>query len=416
MNIEAEIPEKLGFLFERDQWRYKGAYGGRGSAKSWGFARSLLAIAHSRTTRVLCGRETQKSIRDSVYRLLCDQLELMNMGPEWQTPAHEIRHRNGSLILFTGLADQTIESLKGFEGIDIFWGEEAQRISERSWSLIIPTIRKPRSEIWMTLNPDLETDPTYQQFVTSPPPNAKMVEMNWQDNPWFPEVLRVEKDYLYRVDPEAAAHVWGGQVRRSSNAQVLRGKYSVQSFTPIPGVWDGPYHGADWGFAVDPTVLVKVWIYERKLYIEDEAYGLGVEIDHTPALFDSISNVRNRVIRADSARPELISYMIRNGFTGMMAAQKWKGSVMDGVSYLRAFEEILIDPKCKHTIEEARLWSFKVDRLTDDVLPDLVDKHNHCFDATRYALEPIILGWAKKVPERDEDEDYNYVPSTSWMG
>ena len=396
--------------------RYKVFYGGRGSGKSWSVAKALLGLSLAQRQRILCAREVQKSIKDSVYKLLVDQVEAMGLGSQFEVLKTEIRGRNGSEFLFSGLSDVTAESIKSFEGVDKVWVEEAQTVSDRSWELLIPTIRKPGSEIWITMNPDQETDPTYIRFLKDTPPGAQVCRVNWDDNPWFPEELRLEKDYLYSRDPEAAAHVWGGACRRMSDAQVLRGRYKVESFEPVPGVWDGPYQGADWGFAVDPSALVRCWIYERKLYVEYEAYGLGVEIDHTPALFDGLPGARDYVTRADNSRPETISYMVRAGFPKLMACQKWPGCVEDRVQYLRSFDQIVIHPRCPHTAEEARLWSFKVDRLSGDVLPQLVDKHNHCWDAIGYALEPMVLGFARDLPERDEPEEEFFGRPTAGHG
>jgi len=159
------------------------------------------------------------------------------------------------------------------------------------------------------------------------------------------------------------------------------------------------------------------WIFERKLFIEHEAYGLGVEIDHTPALFDGIPEARNYVTRADNARPETISYMVRQGFPKLMACQKWPGCVEDRVQYIRSFDQIVIHPRCPHTAEEARLWSFKTDRLSGDVLPQLVDKHNHCWDAIGYALEPMVLGFTKNLPEPvpEEEEFYGRASGMGWL-
>jgi phage terminase large subunit len=172
---------------------------------------------------------------------------------------------------------------------------------------------------------------------------------------------------------------------------VLRGRYRVEPFERSAS-WAGPYYGADWGFATDPTTLVVCWVddTERTLYIEHEAYGVGVEMDMTPAMFAAVPDSDKHTIRADSARPETISYMQRHGYPRMVAAHKGPGSVEDGVEHLRSYAAIVIHPRCKHTAEEARLWSYKRDRLSGDVLPALEDRHNHCWDAIRYALEPII--------------------------
>jgi phage terminase large subunit len=389
-----ELPSKLQRLFEPS--RYKVVHGGRGGAKSWSIARALLIKAASAKLRILCARELQLSIRDSVHRLLQDQIEALDYSDMFDVTHTSIRCATGSEFLFSGMRSN-VSKIRSMEAIDIVWVEEAEAVSEDSWGVLIPTIRKEGSEIWISFNPDQETDPTYRRYVTNPPPDAIVVEVGWADNPWFPETLRREKDYLYRVDHDAAEHVWGGKTRTINNAQVLFGKVSVAPFEVEPG-WDGPYQGADWGFASDPSVLIRCWIREydegdltlRDLHVEHEAYGVGVEITDTPALFDKIPNARKYTTRADSARPETISHMRNNGYGLMRAAQKGAGSVEDGVAHLRSFGKIVIHPRCKNAIQEARLWCYKKDRLTGDVLPDLIDKHDNCWDAARYALEPVM--------------------------
>jgi len=384
--IDLAFPEALAFLFRPS--RYKVAYGGRGSAKSWGFARALLLLGTQRPMRILCGRELQVSIAESVHQLLEEQISLMGLAPYYGIGKQTIVGWNGTEFLFSGIRNN-ITKIKSIEGIDIAWLEEAEKISSRSWEVVIPTIRKPGSEIWATFNPDEEGDPTYQRFVAKPPPNAAVVRMNWRENPWFPEELRLEKDYLARVDPDAHAHVWEGELRKSGAAQILRGKVSIEGFEPQPG-WDGPYQGADWGFAQDPTTLVRLWINGTDLMIEHEAYGIGVDIDKTPAMFDKVPGARDVTTRADSARPETISYMQRHGYEAMLGVEKWAGSVEDGIAFLRSFERIVVHPRCKHVAEESRLYCYKVDRLSGDVLPIPEDRNNHCIDAIRYALAPLI--------------------------
>lgn len=171
--------------------------------------------------------------------------------------------------------------------------------------------------------------------------------------------------------------------------QILRGKYVVEEFEPQKH-WDGPYLGLDFGFSQDPTAAVKCYMADNTLYISHEAWAIGCDIDATPRLLDTIPEARTHVMRADCARPETISYLQSHGYGSVIGVEKWKGSVEDGVAHLRSYERIVIHPRCEHAIEEARLYSFKIDRLTRDVLPDIVDRHNHIWDATRYALAPII--------------------------
>jgi phage terminase large subunit len=383
--VKVALPEAFQFLTEPA--RYKVAYGGRGSAKSWSVARVLCLLAASKPVRILCARELQSSIRDSVHRLLADQIDALNLSARLEVQNAEIRGVNGSLFIFEGLRHNTTK-IKSMEGIDICWVEEAERVSEDSWKILVPTIRKPGSEIWVTFNPEQETDPTYTRFVKNPPPDAIVRKVNHDQNPWFPIELRKEMEYDYKVDPDSAAHIWGGECKKIGDAQVLKGKWVIDGFTPEAD-WNGPYYGADWGFSQDPTTLVRMWIHKRTLYIEFEAYGVGVEITETPALFDNVPGSRNHTIRADSARPETISYMKRQGFN-IMAAKKGPGSVEDGIAHLRGYEKIVIHPRCKYAAQEARLYSYKVDKLTGDILPILLDANNHIIDAIRYGLEPVI--------------------------
>ncbi len=393
IKLQPKFPAKLDFLFRPK--RYKVAYGGRGGAKSWGYARALLIQSVQKPLRILCTREFQNSIADSVHKLLSEQIEALGLSSIFDVQKTTIKSLNGSEFIFAGLR-QNITKLKSFEGIDRCWVEEAEKVSSDSWEKLIPTIRKPDSEIWVSFNPDAEEDPTYQRFIVNTPPNSMVVKIGWQDNPWFPEVLLQEKDYLASVDIDAYNHVWEGEVNRRSDAKILAGKYIVQSFVPGPE-WDGPYFGADWGFANDPTTLIKMWIHDHTLYIDQEVWGVGIELDDTPAAFDHIPDSKKYVIRADCSRPETISHVARHGYPRIIGAKKWEGSVEDGIAFLRSFKRIVIHPRCPRTAEECKLYSYKVDKLTGDVLPLVVDKFNHCIDAIRYGLEPIIQAQFRKL-------------------
>ena len=369
--------------------RYKIFYGGRGGVKSWSFARVLLLKAATIPLRILCAREFQSSIKESVHQLLCDQIRLMGLSDYYPNPKeNRIESLVRSEFIFAGLKKE-IGKVKSMEGIDICWVEEAEKVSENSWTVLIPTIRKEGSEIWVSFNPHEETDPTYKRFVVNPPPGAIVRETGWRDNPWLPKELQAEKDYLARVDKDAYDHVWGGQIMKRSIAQVMHGKCILEDFVPGSD-WSGPYFGADWGFASDPATLLKIWIHQKRLYVEHEFWGIGVEIDELPKKFEQIPGAKEHVIRADSARPETISYIKRNGFPLIKATSKWPGSVEDGVAFLRAFEKIVIHPRCIHTDEESRTYRHKVDPLTGDVMPEIIDKNNHCWDPIRYALDPLI--------------------------
>jgi phage terminase large subunit len=379
--------------------RYKIIRGGRGSAKSHSVARALVLKAAERKLRILCTREFQNSITESCLELLSSQIRKMGLRHKFEILAQSIRGANGSEFLFIGVGSNP-EKVMSAEGIDIVWCEQAERMSERSWEILVPTVREPGSEIWATLNPDEENDPTYRRFVTNKPPDCISLEVNWRENPWFPPELERERAYLYSVDPESAECVWGGRPRTNQSAQILRGKYAIETFaTPNPATdksIDGPFYGADWGYANDPTVLIRCWTRgaefgktQGTLLIEYEAYGVHCEIKDTPALFDTIPGAREHMIFADCSLPSVISHVRNAGFR-IEGAEKWSGSIEDGVKFLRSFEKIIIHSRCVHTHEEARLWSFRQDKRTGIVMPDLKPGNDHCWDSVRYALAKLI--------------------------
>lgn len=673
----------------QEQARYKVFYGGRGGAKSWAFARALLVMGLQRKLRVLCCREFQNSIADSVHKLLSDQIGELGFTGRYDVTQKAITGVNGTEFIFKGLRHNATE-IKSLEGVDVAWVEEAQSVSRESWDLLIPTIRKEGSEIWISFNPGRPDDETYQRFVVQPPDDAIVVKVGWRENPWFPDTLRKEMEYCRRVSPDDYQHIWEGEPRILTEAQVFKGRYAIEEFTTPDNMRF--FHGADWGFAClkgdtmittdygdvpikeikigdrvltrdgfkkvlhaqsrgirnvydvdfgykkhiiatgdhriftycgwkkvedlqeneqicviksslmgkfirdiqkentqtisigsmvestsmkactglygnttmgkfqkaviytmltathsitalkilcalqkanikksitrhpsvlfqkkkckhighcmdilkkigqnagkslyrprkrgmayvknagshlrlptyirnfvalnagniqirrtakknilvngagksswqrlmesqeklvrksvpiklsllpekeevfditvengeyfangvlvhncDPTALVRCFIQGERLYIDQEAYGVGVELDETPALFDSIPTARKWAIKADNARPETISFMRKRGFN-ISPAKKWAGSVEDGLAVLKSFEKIIIHPRCKHTIEEFNMYSYKVDKNNGDILPIIVDAWNHCIDALRYSLDGYIHG------------------------
>jgi len=205
-----QFPEKMQCLFSPS--RYKAFHGGRGSAKSWSVARFLLVRGIQQQTRVLCVREFQNSMDDSVYALLKDQVEMMGLGAYYTVMKTEILGPNGTSFNFEGIKNNP-RKIKSYEGTDICWVEEADKITRTSWNILIPTIRKPGSEIIVTFNPDLDTDYLYQFFVKDPPKDAIVQQVNWSDNPWFPDVLRGEMEDLKRRDYDEYLHVWEGKTR-----------------------------------------------------------------------------------------------------------------------------------------------------------------------------------------------------------
>ena len=670
--------------------RYKVYYGGRGGGKSWQFARALILLGYDRKLRILCTREIQRSISDSVHKLLTEQIDALGLNYFYAITRDSIKGANGTEFIFKGLHANSQE-IKSTEGVDICWIEEAMSVSEDSWAVLIPTIRKEGSEIWVTFNPDSEKDPVYQRFLVHGASDAYIRKINYDENPHFPDVLRKEMEWLKSRDYQAYLHIWEGEVKRHSNALVFGNYFKVEEFETPQRVRF--YHGADWGFAClggdtlimtdkgeipirdirpgdkvltrkgyrrvvaflprgrkkvytvdcgngrpitatadhrfytadgwkrvdklkaveeicviqsssmaghtnaiptestrttsiasgrrkaniisesitetygnttmetfpkaatfitsmgirlttalktlcallkastkryitprtwaaypkklcknidgftatikktgqsvglnlwkrrrdaeesaksvesltpsrtyiknsaphnagrkampgtrsenmyakfadelssnrltqdirlaqmsvpinlqslsewqdvydlsiegeheffangvlvhncDPTTLIRCFIDGKRLYIDREAWGIGVEIDNTPALFDTIDTARKWPIKADCARPETISYMRRQGFK-VSAAKKWAGSIEDGIEFLKTFE-IVVHPRCKHTIDELNHYSYKIDKQTGDILPVIVDSWNHCLDALRYSLDGLIKG------------------------
>ena len=368
--------------------RYKGAWGGRGSGKSHAFA-ELMIEEHiiDPKRRSVCVREIQKSLNQSVKRLLETKIEAMNAGAYFEVQDSVIKSKKGDgAIIFQGMQNHTADSIKSLEGYDCAWVEEAQSLSQTSLDLLRPTIRKPNSELWFTWNPRQESDPVdFLLRGPEPPASATVIKVNFGENPWFPDVLREEMEYDKRRDPDKYQHVWMGQYLRNSNSRVFR-NWKIDDFeAPQEAV-----HrlGADWGFSVDPTVLVRCHIIGRTLYIDYEAYMVGCEIVNTPELFMQVPEAEKWPIVADSARPETISHMKRNGFPKIMTAVKGPKSVEEGIEFLKNYD-IVVHPRCIHTIDELSLYSYKSDPLTGRILPQLEDKKNHVIDALRYACEGI---------------------------
>lgn len=380
-----KIPEKLLFFLNKKA-RYKITYGGRGSGKSWTAARCLIVLAVQSKIRVLCTRQLQTSIANSVHKLLSDSIQELGLSEYFEITRDTIRCKNGSEFFFKGIQNN-INEIKSIEGIDYCWVEEAQSVSENSWEVLIPTIRKENSEIWVTFNPDREEDATFQRFVKNPPPDCITELVNFYDNPWFPDVLQKEMEYCKEVDYGKYEHIWLGKTVIDTDAQIYHGKFELKEFdTPDDVVF---FHGADWGFANDPTAVTRSFIKDQCLYIDYESGGVGVEFEELPALFNKIPEINKWEIRCDSARPETISYMSRQGFR-TVACPKWKGSVEDGIEYIRSFRRIYVHPRCKHTYEEFKFYSYKQDKNTGEILPIVLDRNNHYMDSLRYALNPYI--------------------------
>ena len=358
--------------------RYKGVHGGRGSGKSHFFAEMLIERCLMAKTDAVCVREIQKSLNQSVKKLLEMKIEALGVGSLFEVQEAVIKCPNGGKIIFNGLQNHTADSIKSLEGYDIAWCEEAQSLSQRSLDILRPTIRKANSEIWFSWNPESSDDPI-DKFLRggNPPPDSVVVEANYMDNPWFPEVLQQEMEYDRGRDIDKYNHVWMGEYAKNSEARVFR-NWVVDEFEAPRGITFRL--GADWGYSVDPSVLVRCYTEGRTLFVDYEAYMVGCEIDQLPMLFDRVPESKKWFIVADSARPETISYMRNHGYPKINAAMKGARSIEEGIEFLRSYD-IVVHPRCENLIHELTNYSYKTDPLTGEVLPILSDKDNHCLVA-----------------------------------
>jgi phage terminase large subunit len=365
---------------------YRAAYGGRSSGKSWFFSENLVERCVVRKTDCVCIREVQKDLRHSMKRTIETIIDRENLSRLFRVLNNEIHTHNGGIIIFQGMQHYNSESIKSLEGFDIGIVEESQNLSQTSLDLLRPTIRrKENSELWFIWNPRFPTDPVDNFFRSeAPPPGTILVNCNYWDNPWLPKASREEMLYDRKRDWDKYLHVWCGQYIQNSEAKVFKNWKTEDFDTPN----DAMFHfGADWGFANDPTVLVRCFVIGRKLYIDYEAWQVGCEILDTPDLFGTIPESDEWPIIADSARPETISHLNKNGFKKIYAAKKGKESVKEGIEFLKSYD-IIIHPRCRHAIDEFQHYSYKVDKDTDKVLPVIDDKcEDHVIDSLRYALE-----------------------------
>lgn len=391
--LKIRIPPKLLPVFKptRGDLRYRGAHGGRGSGKSFTFAKMAALWGACEKLRILCTRELQDSIKESFHAELRNAIASEPwLAAQYDVGVDYLRGANGTEFLFKGLR-HNIGSIKSTAQIDLCIVEEAEDVPEASWLALEPTIRADRSEIWALWNPRTEGSPVDKRFIQTTPPRSRIVELNHADNPWFPMVLEEQRQHQLRtLDPETYAHIWDGKYLKIGKASVFANRWRVDTFEPSKD-WDGPYFGLDFGFANDPTAGVKLWVHDDCLFVEYESGDVGVELDDTaPMLIRDLPGVEDHASRADNARPESISFLKRHGLPRILACEKGKGSVEDGIAHMKSYREIIVHPRCKNMQSELRLYSYKVDRLSGDVLPVLVDANNHWIDATRYALEPLM--------------------------
>lgn len=360
--------------------------------KSWKIADALLMKGSEQSMNILCVREYQNSIADSVLAVLENRAKAIGCSHEYEFQKTAILSvKNNTTFSFKGIK-QNINSIKSFEGADIVWNEEAQTTTANSIKVLYPTIRKPGSQIITSFNPGMATDPIYVRHVTKFNPRTDyLAKVNYTDNPWISSDFIEEAETMMEDDYDSYAHIYLGECWTRSDAQVFNGKWVVEGFE-TPEDADGPYYGLDFGFAMDPTFAVKMWVTkDNDLLIEYEMSRLHLELDDTlPALEAIFPDIKAHVVRGDSSRPETISHLKNKGLDKIVGVEKWPGSVEDGITVLRSFRRIVFHPRCTQAIQEARLYSYKVDKLTGDILPVIVDKWNHFWDAARYGLAPFI--------------------------
>jgi len=389
---DIELPRWAEQLFQPS--RFKAMWGGRGGGKSRSVASALVLKALQNPERVLCAREVQKSIKDSSKRLLDDEIARMGVGHFFESTESEIRGKNGSLFIFAGLRGNAT-GIKSLEGVTIAWVDEAQSITQGSLDTLIPTIRAPNSEIWLTWNPLRAADPVDALFRSEvPPPGAMVLEVQHDDNPWFPDELRTQMEWQRERDYDKYLHIWRGAYWQNSEARVFK-NWRVGAEVEFETASVAEYRlGADFGYSIDPSCLVRCYLRGQSLYIDHEAYKIGCEIVQLPELFSRVPDAEKWPVTADSSRPETISYLRNNGFPRIRPSVKGPGSVEEGISFLQSFD-IIVHPRCQHVADELATYSYKLDKLTGEPIPVLEDKNNHLIDALRYALEGV-----RRIKER----------------
>jgi phage terminase large subunit len=392
-NLRIRLPEKLGPLFEPH--RYKVLQGGRGSGKSWGVARALLVLGASKPLRILCTREIQRTIADSVHRLLADQITELGLDSFYQVLEGEIRGRNGSLFLFAGLRQQDVHKIKSFEGVDICWAEEAHVITKRSWDILIPTIRKDGSEIWITFNPELDSDETFKRFVESPPPDSVVLPVNWRDNPWFPQTLEQERLLSKRRDTEEDyENIWEGKPRTTVAGAIYRNEIlkliEDRRIRPVPydpmlkvhTVWD-----LGWN---DQTSIIMV---QR---LRGEARVIDYIEDSHRTLSDYVAELERRKYRwgTDYLPHDAAAKDVKGGRSAEEIIRDLGRSPMivpevgveHGIKLAR-----LVFPRCyfdedktKRLVDCLKRYRRQIHLTTDEPMKPLHDEYSHGADAFRY--------------------------------
>lgn len=386
------MPEWAEPLF--DSARYKVAHGGRGSGKSWAFAMALLLIGAQKPTRIICAREVQKSIKASVHRLLSDQIQDMGLGAFYEILETEIRGRNGSTFSFSGLASHTVESIKSFEGADYCWVEEAQSVSKRSWDVLTPTIRKPGSEIWITMNPLLDTDETYSRFVLSPPPNSWVCEVNYTDNPWFGDELEQERLHCQKTRPEDYDNIWLGRCKAAVEGAIYAremeeaqrdGRVALVPYDPkikVHTVWD-----LGWNDSMVVSFVQRVRSEIRIIdYIEDshrtlDSYVAEVQARGYNKGWDFLPHDGwHKDFKTGKSAAEILRAF------GRKVRQVPKESIEGGIKAARmaAASTVFHSAKAARLVECLKRYRRAINSKTDEPGAPLHDEYSHGADNFRY--------------------------------
>lgn len=430
-----QLPAALRFL--REPHRYKVLYSGRGAGKSWGIAAHLLLMGIERPLRVLCARETMQSMKDSVHRLLCDTIERLDLGDQYEIQQATIIGPKGTEFIFAGLL-HNVANIKSAEGIDVVWVEEAQTVSDDSWDTLTPTIRKEGSEIWISFNPRLDTDPTYKRFVLDPPATAKVVKLSWRDNPWFPDVLRIELEDDKARNPEKYLHVWEGQTRSTVLGAIYQDELlmcqkqgricnvPVDRMKPVHTFWDlgfgddtciifaqampgGAYRLVDYLASNGKTIE---WYM---IQLQQRGYVYGTHwLPHDGV--DTI--VHSRLAGGDKSRSvEMI--MRAAGLTVRIAPKLLV--VPSGINAVRTiFPNLWFDQeKCADLLHSLAMYQWeppKVNKATGDTMPvkaPLHDRHSHPADALRTLATTIKT--PVEVPPQHKGYSHQSRTGDGWM-
>ncbi|NDD52657.1 PBSX family phage terminase large subunit [bacterium] len=413
----AEFPIKLEGLFKKS--RYKVCYGGRGGAKSWGIARALLILGAKNPIRILCAREFMTSMRDSVHKLLCDQIESLGLLNFYEITQASIRGKNGTEFSFVGLKNN-VANVKSYEGIDICWCEEAQSISRLSWNILIPTIRKEGSEIWVSFNPELETDETYQRFVANPPQDCITMRVNWYDNPWFPETLRLEKDALKQRDEEAYNQVWEGLCRQTVDGAIFAKEMQQAEkdgrITRVPYDPSKPVHAVfDLGWSDSTAIWFLQYVgMETRLirYIEDSQQTISYYL----ATMQTYGYVYDTIWLPHDAENKTLAAAGRS-IDDIVRAAGYKTQILPRVPIVDSINAArTIFPNCWFDREHAADGLTCLRHYRYDVDPDtkqfsrtpLHDHYSHGADAFRYI--------ALMIKEPVKRKKQLIATAGSWMG